>query len=457
MDRYALFSWMSALVALFNFSPLPRLVPLYAEEPVLVPLRVALVGAALWLLAWPRRTLPLLVLAALQLSEIGYRMPVVSNHSLLWLFVNAAVLLSALRVGIRGRSLPRDPGALYAHFAPAGRVLLLVLYFYGTFHKLNGAYLDPGVSCAVALWRLYPLPFGLAEARWAHHAAIYGSLAVEAAILGLLCAPRLRHPAILLGIAFHGFLALTEYEYVVGFSAACFALHFLFLPPETLERARSSALWRRAGGPRPALAAAVIALAAYAVLGVGWGGEPWGPGRRAAFGLLSVGVAGFALAFGRGGAQPGWRRSFVAPGLAPNLVAALFLLNGASPYLGLKTESAMAMFSNLRTEGGETNHLVVRRPPYLFGFLEDTVEILRSSSPTLRYLREQRLGMVYFSLRRFVREHPDTAVVYRRGGRVQGVERAGDVPELVAPPPLWQRAWLYFKMVDLERPVRCAH
>ena len=56
------------------------------------------------------------------------------------------------------------------------------------------------------------------------------------------------------------------------------------------------------------------------------------------------------------------------------LVPLLTGLNGCSPYLGLKTETAFAMYSNLRTEGGQSNHLLVPAGVQLFGFQQDLVE-----------------------------------------------------------------------------------
>jgi hypothetical protein len=41
------------------------------------------------------------------------------------------------------------------------------------------------------------------------------------------------------------------------------------------------------------------------------------------------------------------------------LIPLLALVNGATAYLGLKTVANYSMFSNLRTEGGQTNHLLI--------------------------------------------------------------------------------------------------
>jgi hypothetical protein len=64
-----------------------------------------------------------------------------------------------------------------------------------------------------------------------------------------------------------------------------------------------------------------------------------------------------------------------------SLVPVIFFLNGASPYLGLKTESSIAMFSNLHTEGHQTNHLLTGQLPFAASYQNDTVRILGSNSP----------------------------------------------------------------------------
>ena len=42
------------------------------------------------------------------------------------------------------------------------------------------------------------------------------------------------------------------------------------------------------------------------------------------------------------------------------------------------------MFSNLHTEGGQTNHLLFSSPPYLFDYQQDVVQIIATSSPAPR-------------------------------------------------------------------------
>lgn len=55
----------------------------------------------------------------------------------------------------------------------------------------------------------------------------------------------------------------------------------------------------------------------------------------------------------------------------------LILLFGMTPYLGLRTAGNFSMFSNLRTEGKTSNHLLLGSNPLKFwGYQEDVVHII---------------------------------------------------------------------------------
>jgi hypothetical protein len=85
------------------------------------------------------------------------------------------------------------------------------------------------------------------------------------------------------------------------------------------------------------------------------------------FGVYSVAALGMGLILLRGGSLPasgwggvgGWGKGLLA------LVGLAFLFNGLCPYLGLKTEFSLAMFSNLRPE--PWRHFVVRTTWRPFG------------------------------------------------------------------------------------------
>ena len=127
---------------------------------------------------------------------------------------------------------------------------------------------------------------------------------------------------------------------------------------------------------------------------------------------------------------------------------ALLLLNGLCPYVGLKTETSFAMFSNLRTEGDLGNHLFLSNVPRVAAFQNDLVELIDSSDPRLARLAETPLRMIFFELHAYLHHRPELRVRYRQAGRIVDVRRVGDDPIFSQPPNALQRKLLAFRPVD---------
>lgn len=62
---------------------------------------------------------------------------------------------------------------------------------------------------------------------------------------------------------------------------------------------------------------------------------------------------------------------------------ALALLNSVSPYLGIKTQATWTMFSNLRVEGGVSNHFLIPSSFQLFGYTSECITVTRTDVPSL--------------------------------------------------------------------------
>jgi hypothetical protein len=134
------------------------------------------------------------------------------------------------------------------------------------------------------------------------------------------------------------------------------------------------------------------------------------------------------------------------------------MLNGAAPYLGLKTESSLAMYSNLRTEGDATNHLLIRRTLRWWDYQQKLVRIVRSSHPGLQRIAADNLHMTWFEFRDFMYRNQDISVVYVNpdGQRIE-VQRAGDLPDFRRPTPAFQRRLLFFRSPDMQDRPMCLH
>lgn len=169
-------------------------------------------------------------------------------------------------------------------------------------------------------------------------------------------------------------------------------------------------------------------------------------------------LAVFLLALRQGGARLLDLRGLV--GVRSPLLAlgpALVCVNGLSPYLGAKTETSFSMYSNLRTEGGATNHFLVRKPLRLFGYQEDLVTILESSDPKLQWYADTGHVMTWFEFREHLGRRRRIAVRFQRSGEpAQTLTRSDEDPRLV-PWPSWLRKLLFFRPAKVEGPVTCEH
>jgi hypothetical protein len=461
-QRPALFAALWATATLFHLAAPQK--PWLAHFTAL-----PLTAAACWLLLRPSSGPRLALLALCQLADAFVAAPLRSNHWTFTAVAAALIVVAGGRSALAARTLRIGAAEWFDRAAPAIRASVAILYFWVVFHKLNEGFLDPQVSCGTvlygriaALWPVLPRGVGI------HVAVILATLAIEALIPVLLVLRSTRGIGIGLAIAFHAALAVNPFY--VNFSAMMIALMVPFLAPEVPERvaaalARSApaatlrAVWSALGGAREGFLAAAL-LAAVGGAAVVDRTAPAVLDALAAIAFL--GLAGAALLAclvaahgGPLGARhaPAWPRGPVATG-----IVALWAANGASPYLGLKTESALAMYSNLRTEGETpSNHLLVRHPLDVAGFQRDLVEIVSSSDGRLRRLARGDRRSTWFELRAHLARHPDASVHYRRRGHAWLVPRAGADPELSRPWPWWLRKLVVFRPVDARAQVRCTH
>jgi hypothetical protein len=427
--------------------------------------------AAAWLLARPSSLPRLLLFAAVQIGDAWSHSPWIPNHWLFTAFANLTLLLAWAAQAARRRSLAVEGGALLRCAAPALRAQVLLLYGFAFFHKLNRDFLSPQVSCAAELydWQLAALPF-LPQGQAFRAAAIHATLALELAIPLLLALRRTRGAGVLLGLLFHGLLALNPLSGFYNFSAMLVALYVVFRL-EALETGDLRKLWRwlptgglaDAASRRPGLAllASGTALAAALFFALRETPEPL-RSRSVFLALWILYWGGILVAFAalRLGSEPA-RSALPAqwPRLAPALLLPVLLvfLNGACPYLGLKTETSFSMFSNLRTEGGRTNHLLAPTSLQLFAFQRDLVEVMDASDAALRARGRAGKRIAFFELRDWLSRHPDSSVSFVRGSQRSDLARAGDDPRFATPTPVWLRKLLRFRDVDEAERQSCAH
>jgi hypothetical protein len=431
---------------------------------------------ALWLLAKPSSLPRLATMAALQIVHVLRVGPAnVSNHWIFTFFVNATLLASIGYLLARGRGRAVGRAECFRSFAPVARIELLVLYLFAVVHKLNTDFLAPATSCATDHYALIAkhaafLPTGSVVA----YSAIYGTLVVETAIPLLLVFRRTRLFGVLLGAAFHLGLVLNPAHVFFDFTSMLFAMYFLFVPYDFWGALRVLPLRWKAGqwvrsrldggklrvvARRSALVIGVLLITAYLLR--------LAPNDPLVINALQESVRALFLLYGGAAIAifllVARRRNVVgetrgldrlAPPNALGLaLPALVFFNGMNPYLGLKTDSSFSMFSNLRTEGGVTNHLFIPTSLQVATYQDTLVRVIDSSDPALRRMGRGEQLYTAFELRRRASTRPQASVTYEVSGQqVSGqqvsVPRIADVPALATPLSPIERRFLRFRVVE---------
>jgi hypothetical protein len=263
-----------------------------------------------------------------------------SNHLVVAWFLCAIICLDAVFAGSGGRGETLSPFARQAALA-----VLVLTYALAAFHKVNRGYLSPGTSCAGRYCELY-----LQDRRLQHPIlrrigvplSMTAVLGAEVAVLLLLLTPHTFAFAFALAVVLHFFFGLLCFQH---FSTVMFAAWLIAAAPPA----------------SPEVPLPLIALGAFAggLLGAvsGYGHRQLARAVHVLFGGLAVFVFCEALrSFSHGG--PSLDRAEPPQAIALLVVALLYFLNGAGPYLGVKTEFSLAMFSNLRHEPWD--HLAFR-------------------------------------------------------------------------------------------------
>ena len=226
----ALFAVLWAMATLLHILWPAVFLPNSAFTPSPPLLLAALILAAVAVIIRPASVWRLLSLAAVQVVDVGYHLPFVSNHWLLSGCVSLALLAAGAGLWLRAGRAAVQAAALYEIVTPAVRGAVVVFYFFTFFHKLNADFLDPATSCAgtffghiVALTALPPLPALVRP-------AIVTTLVVEGVLTVGLAVPRWRRAACWLGAGFHVLLALDALKLFYNFSAVMFALLWVCVP-----------------------------------------------------------------------------------------------------------------------------------------------------------------------------------------------------------------------------------
>jgi hypothetical protein len=459
-----IFAWLWAAGMISHMSS-------YSEP--LTPVTITMLLLALIVLFRPSLTPALLALLAVHLFYVFERLPEIPNHSLIAAGVDLTILSVAVWHAVRTRTWRLEPRDLYKSFAPVVRIEVVVVYFFVVFHKLNGGFFDPESSCGAVMYlrlaREYPF---MPTADWMRWLSIAMTMLFEAGIPIMLIVARWRLTGLFVAFLFHFALAMDPGDVVFNFSAILVALFFLFLPDD-FPGALSSTLapvhhwWRNMLASRwlqwTAQAILFVVVAAVFAAIIFRGALATGLTQETARAIWVVYAAFILGVFARTVMRHRLRLEsgkdllrVASPALL--IFPALFVLNGITPYLGAKTEMSFAMYSNLRTEGGQTNHWLIPASMQIWDYQRDLVKVQRTSAGRLRRWANRGYQLPYYEFRAWIREYPRASITYERNGVTTTLRRVQSDPDLMRPDSPLLRKVLKFRPVPID-PTRspCIH
>lgn len=403
-------------------------------------------------------------------------LPYQVNHLLLEDVVNLTILSSIIIVWFRHRrehagwatfNSRERRAEIFQLFAPAARLSVVLLYFFVTLAKLNEDFFDPIVSCAAEMYRdIVQLDLTNPLISWTATAAIVGTLLAEGGIPVLLLFRKTRTLGIVSGLCFHLLLAFHPHGGVFGFSSLMFALLFLFTGERFTATARSHLDRLRSlfGNPRYRRRYIICALGGLLAVAVAATTATVSRERLPFFLWLFSAIPVIAFILITLLRTPPGERHFRGPFFAKPILLYVFpllvLLNGAAPYVGLKTETSFSMFSNLRTEDGVTNHLFIPTSWQLMDYQDDLVRITSSDLPELHELAVDGYLLTRFEFERILHEHDNFSVSCQcYGSRLDITKEDGDISgfeqdESFSP---WLGGVLHFREVSRSDMTPCTH
>jgi len=444
--------------------------------------------------------------------------PDVANHVNVEIYCNIVLMAGVAYSLSRPREFPSDDD-FFEMTRPVLQATMIVVYAVAGFDKLNADFLDPDVSCVRSLMSdlsrlamLHPIgvpnglllatgaalvpaallparasgrplpplarigvvglvPLAMAGVLWlvpsippaaAGRAITAMALMVIVWELGgglLLAFPRAQAPVVAFSWMMHTMLSFIGF---IDFGALALAMLFTFLPVHYQELA---------GGPAPGLGRRLSRVQLYFGICI-LSGVFSGLHRRLPAALcfnLAALVLIWPMLSARLGAgpRPAWDGVSLRNGMTPRwmfLFPALLLFHGLTPYLGLRTAGNFSMFSNLRTEGPRSNHLLLGRNPLkIWGYQEDAVKFIRIDD------RKAAIGYQYQPLEGLqlpVVEFRKLVDRWTRAGAVvpMTIEYQGRVYQTkdIIHDPVWRSAgrdWemrlMDFRVIQPEGPNRC--
>ncbi len=409
------------------------------------------------LLFFPGNISLLLLLALAQIITCLYELPGTGNHWFFLIFING-LLLSAFFY-TRYTAKPEEQSRRFEDlFSSTALLLLVAIYFFCFFHKLNSGFIDARDSCATfLLWdSVQRLTLSVQEKPTVFFGliSIYGTFVVEGLFPLLFLCRKTRFFGILLGVSFHAFLGIIHYH----FSVLAFALYALLLDESYLEalivriRQALPSLYRFwLMTPVTLMAIYLLFFFEKSLVSMDAWKSPFSSYRP----FLWLGLCAFVLYHL---CKTWWEREkdVLAP-LHLKKIPLVFLIfpllaavNALGPYLGFKNSQALTMYSNLVTEGPTSNHFIIPKGAIqIFDFGDDLVQVESSNHFAFYRMIQYQMPIPFLEVRRIVQDltregFNDIGLTYWRQGEKVVVSQAEKDPLLTAPLTWYERKFFYY-------------
>lgn len=430
--------------------------------------------ACIYVLTKPSSVFRLIVLMALQLFEVFKSMPGVSNHWIFTAFVNVTILSVVIFLMYKRKTFKLDKEQLYRSFAPVVRIEVIILYFFVVFHKLNSGFFVTEVSCASDLYLSQNAYSLLPETPFFLNLSIWFTIIIESLIPLLLCFRKTRLSGIIIGLIFHTIIAFNPYNGFYDFSSMIFAVYFLFTDNFFAQKLKG--VYAKVADFRARLKEGLNDPFSFINLGMivaifvcgmmilyALTKEFEDFFRHIFWGIYSLSfiiLAFYVFISSKGRATKEKDPFFKVLHPAFLLFPLIVFLNGCSPYLGLKTENSFAMFSNLRTEGGISNHYFVPAASQIFRFQDELIEVTGSSDPNLQKFADNGNLLVFYEFKHLVSLIRPERVEFIRNGKPEKFELKAAIArddDLLHENPFLIRKLFRFRPISKGDPQPCVH
>lgn len=461
----SIFVWLFAIASIWHYTSSGQEIANYwfRFDPTITPLIFLSIASAFVGACFPNRVTALLVFSIGQLIAICVRFPFVADHLVMEMFLHLSIVVSFVYLAIKQRTTRITVEAMFELFSPVGRWLLIIMYFYGTFHKINPGFMSAASSCAIPFINGLPIPDILLSQPWLQYSAIYATLIFEGIAMLLLLSARTKYVGMLLGMTFHFAIGISTYGTLAHFSAFALALHTLFVPSGFGERIYGER-WVPGLIKTPTnfkgLTIALVLL--QVVLAMHLAITRQGYLVNSLFTAFAVTL--LYLVFKHGQVRPTDAPYRLKSAFLPlNLIPVWFFVHCASPYIGLGTGGSLTMFSGLRTEGGISNHYVIREPIPLFSYQQKIVYVEEATNPSMVAVANNGQGIVMVDFQRHFTQRENLALPLRL--RVGETVYSIDSPEAFTAfanehfeELSWlERKYMSFRLVDDPYPKQCRH